>query len=159
MIVTARQLHDNDTTISSPGSVPSSSSLSKSTRPEFTGTMRKSPVTGKQELYYPTYRRKIQYVINRKIQYVINGTITACMLSVAFLVMILSLNLQGYIKPRNNQSHHPFYFEKLADFSEDGAIFDAKSSWKCFLPVVIHVVMYIDFLLDCLLHSFFVDAG
>jgi anoctamin-10 len=99
-------------------------------RPEFKGQMRNSPVTGKPELYYPRYKRIAQYVLS--------AFVTTLMLGIAFFDMILSLNLQGYIRPRNQ--YHPFYYPRFAALSEEGAWFDAASNWKCFIPVVIHVV-------------------
>lgn len=120
--------------VAPPGSLSSYTVQAKGaiyTRPEFTGRMRTSPVTGKPELFYPHYLRKGQYMVS--------GIITALMLAVAFFVMILSLNLQGYIQPDDNQ-FHPFHYARLAALAEEGAVFDAKSSWRCFIPVVIHVV-------------------
>ena len=99
-------------------------------RLEFRGETRTSPITGKPELYYPSHKRKLQYLLS--------AMVTALMLSVAFSVMILSLNLQGYIRPSNSQDYHPFYFARFAILSEEGAWFDATSSWKCFIPVILH---------------------
>ena len=99
-------------------------------RPEFSGIMRPSPVTGLPELYYPGYRRKIQYLLS--------AIVTVLMLSFAFFAMILSLNLQGYIRPR--ERFQPFYYPRLAALAEEGAVFDAKSSWRCFIPVIIHAL-------------------
>ena len=99
-------------------------------RPEFRGQMRTSPVTGLSELYYPSYRRKFQYFIS--------AVVTVLMLAFAFFAMILSLNLQGYIRPRNKW--HPFYYPRLAVLAEEGAIFDAQSSWRCFIPVIVHAI-------------------
>jgi anoctamin-10 len=99
-------------------------------RPEFVGDTRISPVTGESELYYPSYRRKLQYLVS--------AMATSLMLGVAFFVMILSLNLQGYIRPKNH--YHPFYFGTFAKLSEEGAWFDANSNWMCFVPVVLHAI-------------------
>jgi anoctamin-10 len=99
-------------------------------RPEFTGCTRTSPVTGKPELYYPGYRRKIQYLVS--------AVVTAFMLGVAFLGMILSLNLQGYIVPK--KAYHPFYYASFALLADEGGFFDSKSDWKCYIPVVLHAV-------------------
>ena len=104
-------------------------------RPEFQGQIRTSPVTGKPELYYPSHKRKLQYLWS--------ALVTAFMLSVAFSVMILSLNLQGYIRPHSINSgtsnqYHPFYVHRFAVLSEEGAWFDATSNWKSFVPVVLH---------------------
>jgi hypothetical protein len=97
-------------------------------RPEFRGYHRLSPITGLPETYYPPSRRKVQYLVS--------AAVTTAVLAVAFCLMILSLNLQGDIRPRPN--HHPFYFPRLARLAEPGQWFDAQSKWKCYLPVVIH---------------------
>lgn len=99
-------------------------------RPEFKGILRPSPVTGAPELYYPGYKRKFKYLVS--------AVVTAIMLSIAFYTMILSLNLQGYIRRR--VSTNPFYFPQFTNLSEPGAIMDAQSSWRSFIPVVIHAL-------------------
>lgn len=99
-------------------------------RPEFVGFLRISPVTGEEELYFPSRRRKLQYAVS--------ALVTCLMLTVAFWVMILSLNLQGYIRPRNQ--YHPFHFNDVAKLSMEGEIFDNKSAWMSFVPVVLHSV-------------------
>jgi hypothetical protein len=110
-----------------------------STRAEFRGYLRISPVTGEYETYYPPSRRRLKYVVS--------ALVTMAMLGVAFLVMILSLNLQGYINPNHNPerwhgSHnaHPFHFPAWADLAEQGNVFDARSSWRSLIPVVVHVM-------------------
>lgn len=107
------------------------------TRPEFRGFLRRSPITGEFETYYPPLRRRLTYVFS--------ALVTVGMLFVAFLVMILSLNLQGYINPihnpeRWNDGNHPFHFARWADLAEEGNLFDSKSSWRSLIPVVIHVL-------------------
>lgn len=99
-------------------------------RPEFVGVTRTSPVTGEPELYYPPYRRKLQYLAS--------AMVTSFMLGVAFFVMILSLNLQGYIRPKNH--YHPFYFGHFAKLSEAGAWLDSNSNWMCYIPVILHAL-------------------
>jgi len=59
-------------------------------RPEFRGDLRTSPVTGKKECYYPQTRRYPSYLLS--------FFVTSSFLAVAFGIMIVSLNLQGYIK-------------------------------------------------------------
>jgi anoctamin-10 len=98
-------------------------------RPEFYGHVRSSPVTGIPEMYYPPIKRKVQYLVS--------AIVTICMLTLAFWVMILSLNLQGYIIPK--KKYHPFHFPSFAILAEEGNWFDAASSWRCFIPVLIHV--------------------
>jgi hypothetical protein len=100
-------------------------------RPEFHGQMRTSPVTGLPELYYPTNKRKLNYLVS--------AIVTVIMLALAFFVMILSLNLQGYIKPKGD-SFEPFYYPRLASLAGKGQLFDSMHSWKCFIPSIIHAI-------------------
>ncbi|KAL3935105.1 MAG: hypothetical protein SGBAC_009308 [Bacillariaceae sp.] len=101
-------------------------------RPEFHGQVRESPVTGKLEVYYPA--------INRRLQYVVSALVTSIMLVVAFTIMIVSLNLQGYIKPRSDDDYHPFYYPRFASLAGKGELFDTMSSWGSFVPVIMHAV-------------------
>jgi len=106
-------------------------------RPGFTGYLRISPVTGKPEVHYSSATRRIKYLGS--------AVVSAALLLVAFYMMILSLNLQGYIRPMSNPTRwtesypHPFHYPRLAVLSEEGQLFDAKSWWRGFLPVGIHV--------------------
>lgn len=106
-------------------------------RPEFYGFLRVSPVTGLVETYYPPIRRRIKYLVS--------AIVTIIMLTIAFIVMCLSLNLQGYINPKtdrtrwNDNNPHPFHVRVLAQLAEEGQLFDAKSMWRCYIPVVLHV--------------------
>ena len=108
-------------------------------RPEFEGELKPSPVTGALEKYYSPTKRRLKYVVS--------AVVTSILLAGAGFVMILSLNLQGYVRPRDDrgrwgQDHdHPFYYPMLATFAEEGNVFDAASHWKCFLPVIIHVLV------------------
>jgi len=99
-------------------------------RPAFVGLARTSPITGEPELYFPTIRRKAQYIVS--------ALITGVMLTIAFWVMILSLNLQGYIRPRHQ--YHPFYFAGFAKLSMEGELLDSKSTWMSFIPAILHAV-------------------
>lgn len=107
-------------------------------RPQFTGYLRRSPITGEPETFYPAHRRRLKYIAS--------GVVTTLMLGIAFMVMVASLNLQGYIRPHLNPgrwshpSDHPFHIHRLAVLSAEGSLFDATSSWRCYLPVVLHVV-------------------
>lgn len=106
-------------------------------RPQFRGYLRKSPISGQPEVYYPDYRRRIKYLFS--------AIVTCAMLMVAFVAMILSLNLQGYIRPKSNlqrwnrEHPHPFYFQQLAALAEQGQLLDATSAWRSLIPVGIHV--------------------
>jgi len=107
-------------------------------RPQFRGYLRKSPVTGLVETYYPPIRRRLKYIVS--------AVVTAAMLAVAFNVMILSLNLQGYIRPEtdpkrwNEANPHPFHVRSLAALAGKDQLFDSKSTWRSLLPVVLHSV-------------------
>jgi hypothetical protein len=107
-------------------------------RPAFTGRLRISPVTGQVELYYPAYKRRIKLLVSI--------IVTIAMLSVAFWVMILSLNMQGYINPDydperwHENTRHPFHFPLLSRLAEPGQVFDMNSTWRSLIPVVLHVV-------------------
>ncbi|KAG7360657.1 calcium-activated chloride channel-domain containing protein [Nitzschia inconspicua] len=98
-------------------------------RPQFRGWVRISPVTFQEEVYYPSYKRKLKYIVS--------AAVTLFMLSIAFFMMILSLNLQGYIRPKHAWTRHPFHFRTLAAFADEGSIFDANSL-NAYIPVVLH---------------------
>ena len=106
-------------------------------RPEFYGTFRTSPVTGQLEAFYPDYKRRLKYVGS--------AVVTIAMLNVAFWIMILSLNMQGYINPKNHPERwhennvHPFHWPGFSRLAEPGAIFDIESSWRSLIPVALHV--------------------
>jgi hypothetical protein len=105
-------------------------------RPQFRGRLRKSPITGAMETYYPPSRRRIKYVVS--------ALITVMLLGVAFCVMILSLNLQGYINPnrdpeRWNNTAHPIHYPVFSVLAQENQIFDAKSTCRALIPVVLHV--------------------
>jgi hypothetical protein len=108
-----------------------------SVRPQFHGRLRKSPITGAMETYYPPSRRRVKYVIS--------ALIMVMLLGVAFCVMILSLNLQGYINPKrdperwNNTTVHPFHYPVFSALAEENQIFDAASTFGSWIPVVLHV--------------------
>lgn len=106
-------------------------------RPEFYGTLRTSPVSGQLEAFYPDYKRRLKYVGS--------AAVTLAMLNVAFWIMILSLNLQGYINPKNHPERwlgnnvHPFHWPGFSRLAEPGEIFDMNSSWRSLIPVALHV--------------------
>lgn len=107
-------------------------------RTEFTGQLRLSPVTGKFEVHYPLFKRRLKYVLS--------AVVTIVMLGIAFATMILSLNLQGYIDPKHDperwgeDSYHPFHFSMLSKLADPGEMFDATSTVRSLVPVVFHVV-------------------
>lgn len=75
----------------------------------------------------------------------VSALVTVLMLGIAFAVMIMSLNLQGYIHPNHNpdrwddENDHPFHYPYLASLAEEGNLFDATSLVRSLIPVVIHV--------------------
>ena len=75
-------------------------------RAEFYGTWLPDPVTGKPQLHYPHWKRRLRYLLSLLI------TIPILLLGVS--AMILSLNLNGYIKDKSS----PFHVSYLAQFAE-----------------------------------------
>ena len=63
-------------------------------------------MTGIPSLYYPRWKRQIRYLFSL--------LVTIPILSLGVLVMILSLNLNGYIKDKNS----PIHVSYLATFAE-----------------------------------------
>jgi len=104
-------------------------------RPSFYGVWKKSEITGELELYYPSGVRKMKYLVSI--------LVTVFMLGVAFVVMICSLNLQGYVSCTTRYgTPNPFHVEKLHQFSEPGALFDPNgNAILALVPVVIHAVV------------------
>ena len=106
-------------------------------RPEFKGEIRTSPITGNPEMYYSPNLRRLKYVGS--------ALITMAMLFVAFTIMIISLNLQGYVHPdhdanRWQETSHPFYYPVIAHLSEEGQLFDVNSPIMSFVPAILHAV-------------------
>jgi len=104
-------------------------------RPSFYGKWRKSEITDEMELHYPTSIRRMKYLVS--------FLVTLVMLCIAFVVMICSLNLQGYVSCHNRLGgSNPFHVEALHKFSEPGAIFDPNgNAILALVPVVIHAVV------------------
>lgn len=106
-------------------------------REDFHGKLVKSKVTGLMEKQYPWYRR-IPY-------YILSLLVTGVMLCVAFAVMIISLNLQGYIK-ENAIGAQYLHFPRVAHYARPGMYFDpnGEGPYPTFLPlapVVLHAVV------------------
>jgi len=106
-------------------------------RTEFRGKLRISPVTGRLEVHYPQFKRRLKFAVS--------AVVTIAMLGVAFTAMIFSLNLQGYIDPKHDPdrwgtgSSHPFYFPSLSKLADPGEFFDANSTIRSLVPVIVHV--------------------
>ena len=68
--------------------------------------MEPHPVTGIPSLHYPRWKRQLRYLLS--------VVVTIPILLVGVLVMILSLNLNGYIRDKNS----PIHVSYLAEFAE-----------------------------------------
>eukprot|EP00804_Cyclotella_cryptica_P007400 CCRYP_002617-RA/>CCRYP_002617-RA protein AED:0.00 eAED:0.00 QI:635/-1/1/1/-1/1/1/1299/486 len=105
-------------------------------RPEFVGEMRKSPVTGRMEKFYPYHKRLLKFAVS--------ALVTAVLLAGATFVMVIGMNLQGYISSEDleqwGDEKHPLYFPWFAQLAEPGSIFDATSAWKSFIPVILRAI-------------------
>lgn len=114
-------------------------------RPEFFGELAISPVTGEMDLQYPRWKRMIRYGVT--------ASVTIAALSVPFLAMICSLNLQGYVHPPNSNMAEgletrssPFYIKALARFAKPGHVFDPDGGgplggWLSLVPTLLHVIV------------------
>lgn len=109
-------------------------------RASFKGEARESPVTGRIEMYYSPTKRKLKCAVS----------ILVSMLIVVYpcILMILFMNMQGYISADDatrwemDQGYsHPLHFPFFAKLAEPGGVFDASSSWKCFLPVILRAIL------------------
>lgn len=106
-------------------------------RPEFVGVLRKSPISGDCERYYPAWRRRLKYVLS--------AFATGVMLCIAFYFHICSLNLQGFMTTHVTYMQGLFYMPALAKWSAPGAIFDPNQEryWGAFgyIPVLFHTLV------------------
>ena len=73
-----------------------------------TGRLVRSRITGHLELHYPGSLRRLKYGVS--------AMVTAVMLIVALMIMLMSLNLQGYV----HHSNAWLYFPSLAKLSTPG---------------------------------------
>ena len=91
------------------------------TRAEFEGRLRVSPITGRTEKYFPRHHRLGRYLVS--------AAVTGVLLLGAFIVMICSLNLQGYIQPSHDRarwptdSDHPFYVRTFCLYHASSFVF------------------------------------
>ena len=75
-------------------------------RPEFTGKMQPSPITGQPEKYFPRWKRWLHYGLS--------FVLTLPVLALAVGAMLCSLNFNGYIKDKES----PVYIAAFAYFAE-----------------------------------------
>jgi hypothetical protein len=96
--------------------------------PRFHGKRRRSAVTGEDEFHYESHWRWL-------IHYPTSALVTLLMLAVAFAVMSLSLNLQGYVN-----ADSPIFVAVVAAQGEPGGWCDHTHVVLGNLPVLAHVV-------------------
>ena len=105
-------------------------------RQEFEGEERKSPVTGRMEKYYPPRKRLLNFAGS--------ALVTGALLMGASFVMVIGMNLQGYVSSKDAEQwgdeKHPLYFPFFASLAEKDAIFDATSVWKSLIPVILRAL-------------------
>jgi len=102
-------------------------------RAQFEGHLEISEVTGKPQRYYPYKKRLVSYFLS--------VLVTVAMLGVAFLVMVCSLNLQGYIQDDTTFERF-FYIERISKYAEPGALFDPNGAnlLLTLVPTILHVL-------------------
>ena len=102
--------------------------------------MRRSPITGAKERYYPASKRRAKYLVS--------AIITTMLLAGATVVMVISMNLQGYVSIADRElwgdRDHPLYFPFFSQLAEEGGIFDANSSWKCYGPIILRALVVVN---------------
>lgn len=99
-------------------------------RPEFHGILRRSPITGNMEKYFPSWKRRIRYLVS--------FILTLPFLSLGVGAMILSLNLNGYIKHKES----PIRFHSLSQYAEPGGIFAGDSPYYGWMiPTIGHSIV------------------
>ena len=106
-------------------------------RPGYHGQKRISPVTGMPERYFPTQQRILRYVFS--------GCITFLMLILAFFVMVISLNIQGYIHKFSYSKNYLLY-PTISWLCDEGQYFDPSGKGPVpylllYIPVILHVII------------------
>jgi len=95
-------------------------------RPQFYGYTRQSKITGKDELYYPSYKRYLKYVVS--------FLVSLCGLFIALVLVICSLNCSGDFYDKTS----PCFIEFLSQFSQPGRVFDPQGTISWMWPIVIY---------------------
>ncbi|KAM7537762.1 hypothetical protein Aperf_G00000066429 [Anoplocephala perfoliata] len=96
-------------------------------RPSFRGTLRKSPITGQMELYFPATKRRTLYLTSLGI--------TAICVLLALFVNILLLNLEGIINP--DRSPH-LHFRFIGCLCDPDRLFNPENGSFRYVPGVLH---------------------
>ncbi|KAL7544223.1 hypothetical protein ACHAWF_007603 [Thalassiosira exigua] len=111
--------------------------LSLGLRLGFHGKMRLSPITGKYEKYYPCSKRRLKCAVS--------AAVTLIILSGACVVMVISMNVQGYVSRADKElwgdRDHPLYFPFFSQLAEKGNIFDCNCWWRSLLPVILRAIV------------------
>lgn len=104
-------------------------------RPEFSGEIQPSPITGKPEKYFPRWKRWLRYGLS--------FMLTLPVLLLAIGAMLCSLNFNGYIKDKES----PVYIASFAYFAEPvsfWAVWVNFYSWlKCLSKLVLFVIYFV----------------
>ncbi|VDL17835.1 unnamed protein product [Hymenolepis diminuta] len=99
-------------------------------RPAFKGKLRKSPITGEMELYFPYAEQRILFLTSM-------GITGLCVL-LALFINVLLLNLEGIINP--DRSPH-LHFRFVGFLCDPGRIFDPKDGSLNFVPGILHPIV------------------
>ena len=99
-------------------------------RPSFKGEKRRNPLTGQTELIFPPFKRLPRFAFS--------AFVTLLLLGLAFIVMVCSLNLQGYIQDTDLWTEKVFHIPFFAKYADEGAIFD-PNGWLFIVPTILHV--------------------
>ena len=105
-------------------------------RPGFTGRKRISPVTGMPERYFSSQERLFRYCVS--------ACVTLFLLMIAFFVMVVSLNLQGYIH-KFSYSREYLLFPSISWLCDEGQYFDRSGKGPMpfvllKVPIILHIV-------------------
>ena len=96
------------------------------------------------ERYYPPTKRIAKLIAS--------GLITGFLFIGICCIMVISMNLQGYVSRLDRElwgrDNHPLYYPFFAQFAEEGAIFDATSMWRGMIPVILRSVIVMN--INCL---------
>lgn len=96
-------------------------------RPAFKGKLRKSPITGEMEFYFPFAEQRALLLASMGI--------TGVCVFLALFVNVLLLNLEGIINP--DRSPH-LHFRFIGYLCDPGRIFNPKDGSLNFVPGILH---------------------
>ena len=106
-------------------------------RPGYHGQNQISPITGMPERYFPTQQRIFRYLVST--------CVTFLMLILAFFIMVISLNLQGYIHKFSYSKSYLLY-PTISWLCDEGQLFDPSGKGPMpvvllYIPVIFHVLI------------------